>query len=277
MNEQLAPFASRDHSDVGMGMDDIGFCLQVYNVGLNEIYRQTALQSRHRARVLDEIWRGYVDLLERTRSADGGALRRDMEVMKRELTATQHQTDLALTRAQEEQKRYNELKHRYEIMVKETEDARKAASGSAVQLDIQRMTNARQRKLIEKEARLKDKATKDHIGAESTVLQKDIEIASLREKFHKRDRDAFDAESTVASQSADLEEAAIVRNQLEASNRKQADALNKSAAEISQLKAKMSDFKKQIQCLMQDLQRAKLEVASSAKAQEHAESNFQKK
>ena len=68
-----------------MSMADVGFCLQVYNVGLNEIYRQTAIQSRRRARVLEGVWRGYVELLEHTRAADGGAVREDMELRKREM------------------------------------------------------------------------------------------------------------------------------------------------------------------------------------------------
>ena len=66
----------------GMGMEDATYCLQVYNVGLNELYRQTAIASRHRARVLDSVWRGYVELLEHIREADGGAVRREMAMMQ---------------------------------------------------------------------------------------------------------------------------------------------------------------------------------------------------
>lgn len=128
---------------------DATYCLQVYNVGLNELYRQTAIASRHRARyaatqlhnvlepdcgylsyayhwsvvgsVLDSVWRGYVELLEHIREADGGAVRREMVMMQREMSANQRQTDQAVARLAQETARKKELQERFDYLVKEGE------------------------------------------------------------------------------------------------------------------------------------------------------------
>jgi hypothetical protein len=54
LDQQLAAFAIKGGT-AGMDMRDAAYCLQIYNVGLNELYRQTAISSRHRARVLDSV------------------------------------------------------------------------------------------------------------------------------------------------------------------------------------------------------------------------------
>lgn len=120
IDEQMRPFAESGGT-AQMSMADVGFCLQIYNVGLNEIYRQTAMSSRRRARVLDGIWRGYVELLEHTRAADGGAVREEMEMMKKEMAANVRQTDLAMQRAEDESARYNDLQQRFDAMVNQLE------------------------------------------------------------------------------------------------------------------------------------------------------------
>jgi hypothetical protein len=183
MNEQLAPFALRGGGTGGMSMTDVGFCLQVYNVGLNEIYRQTAIQSRRRARVLEGVWRGYVELLEHTRAADGGAVREDMELMKREMAANERQTELAMQRSEAEETRYTELKRRFDALVADVEAAKKEASGSTVKLEIQNFTNARQRRMMGREVRLKERADRDRQGAQNAALQKEVDLAELRQKY----------------------------------------------------------------------------------------------
>ena len=273
MNQQLMPFSQKGGTQ-GMSMTDVGFCLQVYNVGLNEVYRQTAMQSRRRARVLDGVWRGYVELLEHTRAADGGAVRQEMEVMQREMAANQRQTDLAAARAEQEIARYAELKSRYDELLIEFEESQKAASGSAVKLDIQSFANSRQRRMIGRESRLREKAAKGAIRDQNTALQKEVETEGWREKFFRRDQQGFELETQVHSLKADLEEAGIVRQQLERKIARQAEEVAQAEADVEHLTTERSDLKEEIGRLKEALRDARTQVEQRTKSQEDAERNL---
>ena len=234
MDEQLRPFADKGGAGE-MGMTDVGFCLQVYNVGLNEIYRQTAMGSRRRARVLDGIWRGYVELLEHTRAADGGAVRSEMEMMKKEMAANVRQTDLAMERASTESKRYLDLQERFDAMVAALEDASITGSGARTKLMIENYKNSRQRRIITKETRDREQAQRMSEASNNQKLKKEAEVEEWRGKYFMRDQEAFDAEIKIDHLEDALEEAGIQRKLLEQKLEEQRETVDTAEARMEVL------------------------------------------
>lgn len=259
MDEQLRPFADKGGT-AEMGMSDVGFCLQVYNVGLNEIYRQTAMGSRRRARVLDGIWRGYVELLEHTRAADGGAVRQEMEMMKKEMAANERQTKLAMERAAAESRRYVELQERFDAVIADLEGASIDGSSSRTKLMIETHKNQRQRRIITKESRDREQAQRMSEAAERTKLKKEVEVEEWRGKFFQRDQEAFEAETRIGQLEDALEEAGIQRNMLEEKVQVQQQTVDtaearmevlttlrdESAAEITRLSENLKDTRERL-------------------------------
>jgi hypothetical protein len=259
MDEQLRPFAEKGGS-AEMGMKEVGFCLQVYNVGLNEIYRQTAMGSRRRARILDGIWRGYVELLEHTRAADGGAVRQEMEMMKKEMAANERQTKLAVDHAEAESKRYIELQERFDAVVADLEGVSIDGSSSRTKLMIESHKNQRQRRIITKETRDREQAQRMSEAAERVKLKKEVEVEEWRGKFFQRDQEAFEAETKIQQLEDALEEAGIQRNILEEKVKVQQETVDtaearmevlttlrdESAAEITRLSENLTDTRERL-------------------------------
>jgi chromosome segregation ATPase len=252
MDEQLRPFADQGGASE-MGMKDVGFCLQVYNVGLNEIYRQTAMGSRRRARVLDGIWRGYVELLEHTRAADGGAVRQEMEMMKKEMAANVRQTQLAMDRAAAESKRYDELQERFDAMVAQLEGASIDGSASRTKLMIESHKNQRQRRIISKETRDREQAQRMSEAADRVKLKKEAEVEEWRGKYFTRDQEAFEAETKIAQLEDALEEAGIQRKMLEDTIEEQRETVDTAEARMGVLTTLRDEASSEITRLSENL------------------------
>ena len=212
-----------------------------------------------------------MELLEYIREADGGAVRREMAMMQKEMSANTRQRETAVERLEQEQHRFKNIKARFDALADNVGEEREKAGGARVGLDQELSASMRQRRLMHKESRAREVSQNSAESARARLLGAHAEVEEWRGKYYTRDKDAFDAETTIASLQDRLADMQMAQDKLRGEyDEKEAEA-EKQAKQIQLMGELRKDLDAEIRRLKESLSKTRDAMAANVAATEKAE------